>query len=370
MPNSLITMQDIARRALPALEENLLMPMLMHRDYSDDFKSHGDTIQIRKPIVYEAQDFTNETQDQDIVESSVTVTLDTLSTVDVSISAIEGATSIDDVDRLFIQPAARALAKKVNDNGLQLYKQVPTFVGTAGTTPGSISAISGARKALNKQLAPVGGRVAIWDPEAEESLGNLDAIMNAEKSGSNLALRDGSMGHVKGFDHYMAQGVCQHVKGTLATAGTSGKHILLQGAATNAMIITLDTDDTDLTGTLKAGDNLTIGTKKVTVAEDATAANNAITVKLLSPLTAADNATVTIGANYTANMAFVPQAFAFVTRPLVKPAGVESYVTSYKGLSLRMTRGYDMRHKKEMLSMDILYGFKCIHPELALRVLG
>lgn len=63
-------------------------------------------------------------------------------------------------------------------------------------------------------------------------------------------------------------------------------------------------------------------------------------------------------------------AFAFVTRPLVQPAGVESYVTSYNGISLRLTKGYDMKHKKEMLSMDVLYAYKTIYPELAVRALG
>jgi len=63
-------------------------------------------------------------------------------------------------------------------------------------------------------------------------------------------------------------------------------------------------------------------------------------------------------------------AFAFVTRPLTAPGGVESYVTHYNGISLRVVRGYDMQHKREMLSMDVLYGFKTLYPELAVRVLG
>ena len=46
------------------------------------------------------------------------------------------------------------------------------------------------------------------------------------------------------------------------------------------------------------------------------------------------------------------------------------YVTSYNGISLRVVRGYDMTKKKEMLSMDVLYGYTAIYPELATRVLG
>ena len=47
-----------------------------------------------------------------------------------------------------------------------------------------------------------------------------------------------------------------------------------------------------------------------------------------------------------------------------------SYVTSYNGISLRVTKGYDQQFKRSIYSMDVLYGFKTIYPELAVRVLG
>ena len=45
-------------------------------------------------------------------------------------------------------------------------------------------------------------------------------------------------------------------------------------------------------------------------------------------------------------------------------------MTSYNGISLRVVRGYDIRYKKEILSMDVLYAFKTVYPELAVRYLG
>ena len=75
---------------------------------------------------------------------------------------------------------------------------------------------------------------------------------------------------------------------------------------------------------------------------------------------------------YTNNLAFHPMAFAYVTRPLINPdgQGVASYVTSYNGISLRVTKGYDQQFKRSVYSMDVLYGFKTVYPELAVRVLG
>ena len=76
--------------------------------------------------------------------------------------------------------------------------------------------------------------------------------------------------------------------------------------------------------------------------------------------------------SHTANLAFHPMAFAYVTRPLIDPdgQGVASYVTSFNGISLRVTKGYDQQYKRSIYSMDVLYGFKTVYPELAVRVLG
>ena len=79
------------------------------------------------------------------------------------------------------------------------------------------------------------------------------------------------------------------------------------------------------------------------------------------------NAAITLIGNHPPNLVFHPHAFTFVTRPLAAPAGVESYVTTFNGISLRVVRGYDMKYKREMLSMDVLYGFKTINPALAVR---
>lgn len=370
MANSFVTIKEFARAALPRLIDHLVFPSLIYKDYSDDFAAcHGDTIQVRKPVVLEAKDFdpAQGVNTQDIVESTVDVTLDKIATVDVGIEALQGAVSIDDLTRVFIDPAAAALAEKINRDGLKLYQDVYASVGTAGTTPNSLSAFAEARKALNLNKAPVSGRSAVWDPEADAAFTALDPIVHAEKSGSTQALREGSIGRVMGMDHYMSQGVCQHKTGITAATGVKVSGNVTAGAST------LSLSGTTLTGKLVKGDLIRLGGKTYTVTQDsAAAASNAIANVKVSPALPAvsANTEVTLIGSHTANLAFHPMAFAFVTRPLTAPGGVESYVTHYNGVSLRVVRGYDMQHKREMLSMDVLYGFKTLYPELAVRVLG
>jgi hypothetical protein len=165
----------------------------------------------------------------------------------------------------------------------------------------------------------------------------------------------------------MSQAVKQHATGITAATAVKVNGAVAAGATTIAI------DGTTLTGKLVYGDVLQIGGKSyVVTADSAVAAANAISNIAVYPALPAvvDNADVTLIGSHTANLAFNPNAFAFVTRPLVAPQGVQSYVTSYNGVSLRVVRGYDMKYKKEMLSMDVLYGYKTMYPELACRYLG
>lgn len=364
MANQFITVKDFARAALPRLMEHLVFPNLIYKDYSADFASmKGDTVQVRKPVVFTAGEFDQEkgVNTHDIVESTVDVTLDKIATVDVGIEALQGATSMDDITRLFIEPAAAALAQKINADGLMLYQDVGTCVGTAGQTPASLSDFAAARKALNVNKAPVSGRCAVWDPEADAAFTALDAIVHADKCGNTQALREGAIGRVMGMDHYMTQAVKTHESGSMSGTVTvdgahqeGGKVLKITGAS----------------GMLKKGDILKVGAYSFAVRQDTDlAATQQIPVTCEMPALAGGESVELVG-SHTANLCFHPMAFAFVTRPLTAPGGVESYTTTYNGISLRVVRGYDMKYKKEMLSMDVLYGFKTLYPELAVRVLG
>ena len=371
MANTFVTLKTIARQALPCLIDNLVLPNLCHRDFSEEFHDVGDTVRVRRPTVFTAEEFDAESgvSFQDMKEDAVDVVLDHIATVDARASAIETATGIGDLERVFIRPAAAALAEKINSDGLKLYADVPYCVGTAGATPSDLAILSEVRGMLNENRAPVYGRVAVWDTAADTKLTQLPALVNAEKAGSAEALREGSIGRVFGVDHYMSQGVCKHVCGLTASTGVKVNGAVSAGATS------LNIDGTALSGKLVRGDLLKIGGRSFVVVEDsATAASNAIAgVKVYPALPEiADNADVTVVGSHTANLAFHPLAFAYVTRPLLNPdgQGVASYVTSYNGISLRVTKGYDQKYKRSIYSMDVLYGFKTVYPELAVRALG
>lgn len=376
MGNEFLSVKNIARTALPRLIENLVFPNLIYKDFSNDFEAgKGATVQVRKPVVLTASEFdaASGTSAQDVVEESVEVTLDKLATVDVEFSAIQRATNVDDLTRLFLEPAMIALAEKINSDGLGLYKDIKATVGTAGTTPDGLDDFANAAEVLDDNKVPTALRHGVWNAAAMAKFRQIGDIVNAEKSGTNEALRRGSIGNIFGIDNYMAQGVKTSSGTTLEAGGTGATGVKVKTAVTaddDIVLVSNASASGTLTGAVKAGDIVTIGGKNYIVKTDATAASNELAITLTENITVAANAAATVITGNANNLVFHESAFAFVTRPLAAPAGVESYTTSYNGISLRVTRGYDMKYKKEMLSMDVLYGYKTMYPEMAVRVLG
>lgn len=71
----------------------------------------------------------------------------------------------------------------------------------------------------------------------------------------------------------------------------------------------------------------------------------------------------------TANVsgvAFHKNAFALVTRPLAAPEGAaKSAIIDYDGLGLRVVYDYDIKSKKDVVSIDMLCGVKTLDKNLA-----
>jgi len=385
MANSMLTMQNIAREALPILEQQLVFPNLINKDYSNDFVKKGDTIQVKRPAVYVADEFDGSAINlQDINPHPILVKMDTIADVSVVVTSKEMTLKMHDFVNDVVNPAITAIAEKINQDGLNQYKLINSFVGVAGTTPDDLEDIANARGKLNNNKVPMSPRSGVWDADADTKLSIVDAIVNAEKSGSTEALREGAIGKVQGINNYMSQAVKTHTAGGYtALADVTGTVDVSAVNATDATTgykytpVPLTSAAGTSTEKLLKGDLVVIGTSQyVVIADTANAIAGVVTANLYPQLTAdlsGDAVTfpdVSAG-GHVANLAFHEKAFSFVSRPLEAPqSGVESYTTSYNGLTIRVTKGYNITSKKETISFDVLYGYATPYPELATRILG
>lgn len=72
-------------------------------------------------------------------------------------------------------------------------------------------------------------------------------------------------------------------------------------------------------------------------------------------------------------MAFHRSALALASAPLEVPAGADDgkvMVRSYKGLSLRVAYGWDIKYKQTVVSIDFLYGVKMLDAKRAVLLKG
>jgi hypothetical protein len=222
---------------------------------------------------------------------------------------------------------------------------------------------------LNKNRVPVSGRSSVWDPYAQAKLVTMDALANADKSGSTDALREASMGRVMGFDNFMDQNIKTHTAG-----GYTALTDVTATGVKDAVSITLTSAAGASTAALKKGDVFTVaGQQFVATADSPNAVAGVVTVSVYpSVKTAITAQSVSFGKTHVSSLAFHKTALCLATRPMEPPmGGANSYVaTTPNGLSLRVTMGYDMTTKKNIISFDCLYGVKTIYPELAARILG
>ncbi|MCB0967919.1 MAG: hypothetical protein KDB37_13880, partial [Ilumatobacter sp.] len=347
MSNTLLTPSVIAREALMTLYSQTVMLPLVHRDFDADFAKVGDTVTVRKPATFTANEFTGAIAVQDATESSVAVQMNHHLDVSFAVTSKELTLSISDFRTQLLDPAMEAIAQKVDQLLLSLYVDVYNNVGTAGTTPDGVDDITGVGRVLDINKVPLGMRSLAIDAFAKDKFLQIPSFFEADKVGDDgSALRNASLGRKFGLDTLLANNIAAHDNGTIAHTGTFAVNgAVAEGATTMAV-----DGSTTLTGTWSAGSLFTVagvdGTFVVTA--DADAAANAIGAVSFAPAAPAggfaDDAVVTRIASHTPNLGFHKTALAFVTRPLELPMGVgagQAEIVNYGGLGLRVVADYD-----------------------------
>jgi len=373
---TLITPLVVAKESLIALENNMVMGNLVHRDFSKEYQSVGATVLVRKPTSFTATAFSSTVGYSTITESSVAVVLDKHWDVSFQVTSQELSLDIVNFSEQLIQPAMRAVAQAVDDD---ICSRAAT--GIAGyypvTSTPAVSDISGVEAVMDVLKVPPGDRRLVLHPVTKSAYMVLDPFLHANKrADGGKALRTAEIGRVLGMDTYMDQNIPSQTRRVFdadaAVAGTGN----LTGA--------LAADDTSATvtgATAAAVSTAPIGTPfKVTGYDEwftltapCTAGTSGVgTISAFTPAVKAtamtDGSVVTFQLTGRDNLAFHKNAMCLVTAALQPPiGGANAAVVSYNGLSCRVVYGYDQQYKKNNISVDFLCGFKMLDQNLAAR---
>ena len=305
MANTFLNPNVIAEAALATLYENTVAAQLVHRDYSSEFVARiGDTVNVRKPAVFEAKEFTTAIEIQTATESSVPVVLNHFADVSFEVTSKDMTLKVEDFREQLLDPAMEALTQKIDNDILKFRDDITQVVGLGtgtglGTAAGRIwskpEALIDAQTMLNLAKVPTNDRSVIIGAETNGNWLDSDLLKRVDESGSTEALREAYLGRrLFGFSPYWTQNIEQ-----APTPGVTG------------------------------------------------------------------DPTTEVG------VAFHRTAVALVTRPLELPSGAaNAAIVNYKGFGIRVVIGYDQTSKKDVISLDTLYGVKTLDPSRAVLVKG
>lgn len=304
--NELLTPRQIAREAIVTLYENLVMANLMHRDYETEFAAKiGDTVSIRKPTTFEARRF-------------------------------------DPTTGIEIQAAQEDSV----DVKLDQMWDVSFEVGSKELT-----------------LDIVRFSEQFLDPAMEAHAQNIDRAC--------LALRD-DVSAVVGT-------AAEHPDGE-SHKGYRGNFPWSDSRVLNQAGVVLTKNNVPLTGRSVVTGPETAGlwtTEDVWRHADKRGNTEGLTEARIGARAAGFDPYMTqnvMGPDQGANgtemgVAFHRTAFALVSRPLALPMGSRNAeIISYKGLAIRVVYDYDSKFKKDVISLDMLFGTKTLSPERAVLI--
>jgi predicted transglutaminase-like cysteine proteinase len=273
--------------------------------------------------------------------------------------------------------AIRTIGNEVEADLAALATKFSRAYGTAGTTPfataADLSDFAQTKKILIDNGCGQSDLRMVYDTTAGASLeGKHSELFKVSEAGSDELLRQGMITRLQGF------GLAKSAQVGLHTKGTGTGYLVNNGAgyAVGATTIAVDTGS----GTILAGDVITFtgDTNKYLVTTAVSGGSLAIAAPGLR-MALADNVALTVGNNFTANMAFDRMAMHLVTRapalplgPSGKPADAAqdiAYITDpMTGLVYQVTLYGQFR--QATIIVGLAWGVGCTKPENTAILLG
>jgi hypothetical protein len=399
MADTLLTPTVIAKESLRILTNNLVAGSLVHREYKNEFVKVGNTLTIRKPVKFAASDGATRVN-QDVTENSTSIVVNKRKHVSWDFSSSDLTLTIEKYSERYIQPAMEVLADQVDVDLLAEAVNVHNAVGTPGTTPNAYSILGDAAAKLDNEAAPSMNRSTVFNPAANWATADaLKGLLNP--SMNQDFVRKGSLGRIANSEVYSTQNVSR-----ITTGARGGTPLVNGGSQTGSSLVT-DGWSNSITGVVKAGDIITLGStpantvyavnpvnkqstgqaRQFVVTADANSNGSGQATISISPAITTSTAYQTVNASpadnlpialmgsastaYPANLMFHRDAFALVMCPLELPKGAAFKArASAHGVSVRIINDYDVDDDLDIIRLDILYGTKTLYPELACRIFG
>ncbi len=391
MSNTTLTPSLISKETLVMLENNLVAAGKVNRKFEDQFVKIGNSLTVRKPNRFKVVTGPG-LQVQDVVEPSTSITISNQKHVDFQFSSQELTLVIEEFSERYLKPAASELASQLDYDVISNFNQLFNVVGTPGTIPANFAALGAVGQRMDEGAVPQEDRTLILNPAAYWSLAN-GLIGLYVQSVSEPALK-GFLAKIANFEIYMDQNVQSQTVGayagtpTVSGAGQTGSSLLTTGWTASIANLLNVGDVFTIAGVhaINPKSRQSTGSLQQFVVTSPASSNGSgqATLSIYPPITTAgayqtvdaspaNGAAITVvgtaSTSYAQNVSFVKDTFGLVTVPLELPDGVDFKAReTYKGVSMRIVRAYDVNSDVTPCRVDILYGTATYYPELGVRL--
>ena len=398
---ALLTPSIITKESLVILENNLVAANRVNRKFENQFVKIGASLTIRKPNRFTISSGPG-LQVQDIAEPSVSITVNQQKHADFQFTSQDLTLTVEEFSERYLKPAMATLANQVDQDVLGNVKGISNYVGTNGVTPATFSSsvqLTGRRQ--DDLAAPQDNRTLVLNPNAYWSLAsNLQTNLFVMPTAKD-ALVKGYLAMIGNYEIYMDQNVPTFSTGihvttagvtitggqvgsSLSTAGWNSTDTFVVGEViTIAGVNAINPQSRQSTGILKpfvitaaigvtSSDTRSTATLTISPAlvssgpyQNVTAAPSVSSaVSFLTPTATASSTTPN-------NLAFTRDAFGLIMVPMEIPQGVDFAAReTYRNISMRVIRAYDINNDVFPTRIDILYGTTTYYDELAVRLAG
>ena len=389
--NALLTPSLITKETLPILVNNLVAANKVNRQFENQFVKIGSSLTVRKPNQFTVTNGPG-LSIQDIAEPSTSITISYQQHVDFQFNSQELTLTIEEFSERYLMPAGEQLANILDQTVLANTPSVFNEVGTPGTLPNSFASLAAVGQRMDEGAVPQTTRCLVLNPAAYWSMSTA-MIGFFVQSVSEPALK-GFLANIANFEIYMDQNVYTQ------TVGAYGGTPVVNGAGQTGSSLVTGGWTASVSGLLNIGDVFTIAgvfavnpRSKVSTGQlqnftvTATASSSgggAATLSIYPAIVTtgayqtvsaspANNATITVkgtaSTQYAQNIAFTKDCFGLVCVPLELPEGVDFKAReTFKNISMRIIRAYDINNDVFPTRMDILYGTTTFYPELGVRL--
>jgi hypothetical protein len=393
MTQTIATIDMITRESQLVLHEALSFIPTINRSFDDSFgkvgAKIGDVLRVRLPARTTVR--TGRAMNvQDQTDESVSLTVATQKGVDLGFTSAEMALGIDYISERYITPAIKNLVSQVEADVIGgVTKYVSNVAGSAGTAMTDLSALGTARAYLNGQGAPMSDRSIMLDSVQMASLVNGMKAQFFDPEAGKKAQREGYYGRMAMGDLYEneklwtmtnAGDVATNLNAYTITNGDADITVdALSTASTQGMVFTIagvyachpetkanlgylkqwvDAGGSSTTNIVVQGGIYISGPKQNCVA---TGVSTTAAIVFVGTATGA----------YRQGIMYNKDAFAFVTADLPLVGGADRCARmTQDGISVRVWQDGDIRNDQLLTRIDILYGYQCIRPEYACRLIG